>query len=156
MNKEVTTKSANLSLANRKQLADMLGSGTNSLRQRAKSAYANRHRIVRQHCIDEYAKEQKVGPLLAEIEEIKAKLDARETVLAAKGLEIDDGKFDTNYRTPDSVKEFIENGVHAKIGTEGDIDKRFDEAQVKLMTIGTLDEARELIESLLKNEPFLK
>lgn len=134
----------------------MLGHGPSSLRQRAKNAYSERHQIVRQHFIDEYAKEQKVGPLLAEIDELKAKLDARETILASKGLEIDDGKFDTNYRTPDSVTELIEKNVRGQIGTVGNIDKRFDDAQVALMTIGTLDEARQLIESLLKNEPFLK
>ena len=140
---------SNLSLANRKQLADIVGDNYNGLRSKAKHQYSERAEMLRNQFVSEYAKKEGAAAMLKEISTLQAQLDAKQTLLRAKGLCVLRGEFRLHDDAPDSVEELINKQVEEKIGTRGDIDKRFDSAQVKLLTIGTLEDARTLIESLV-------
>lgn len=155
INKTMKTET-NLSLANRKQLADMLSSKDGSLRKRALQSHSDKQDLLKVQAIEEYARKEGIAEMLAEITDLEARLETQRALVNSKGLRVEDGRFDTYYGTPTSVANIIAAQIDAKIGSRADIERLFDDAQVKLMTIGTLDEARALIESLLKSESLLK
>jgi hypothetical protein len=150
---QIITKSmnqtSNLSLANRKQLTDLLADKYEGLRYKAKQRYNQQAEILRRQFINEYAKKEEAGTLLKDITTLQAQLDSKQALLRVKGLEVRAGAFQLHSDAPDSVDELLDKQVEEKIGTRGDIDTRFDDAQVRMMTIGTLEEARKLIETLM-------
>jgi hypothetical protein len=140
-------KASAFSLANRKQLADLLNP-YNSLRQNAHERYRAKYREVEQLLLHDYLEEKVGSQLLAEIIDAQQELDVQKEKISALGLDLDGEGLSINYGLPASAKEAIEQQVERRIGKRRDIDARFDSVQLAMMTIATLEDAEKLLKSV--------
>jgi hypothetical protein len=139
-----------LSLANRKQLTDLLKSGYGgTLRQKAKDKYSEKYSHLERAFLDTYAEQKGAKKLLAQILTMESELLSLQQILNTSGFEVRRGILALADNAPDSLKEAIESDIAKSIGTRGDIDDKFDAAQITMMTIGSLEEAQKLLKSLI-------
>jgi hypothetical protein len=137
----------NLSLANRKELADLLKE-YEPLHETAKVLYRAKRQELERSILNEYLKEKKGIQLLSEIAATAEKMDALEDELNALGLELDGGVLSICWGAPDSLKDRIAQKIERLIGTENDIDARFESARLALMIVPTLEDAKKIIDSV--------
>src|ERR1039457_6852455 len=88
-NNKTMNTNPQLSLANRKELADMLADKYESLRSKAKSKFHDRRYALREWFIREYAEKNGAMKLIAQIEASRAKNQELEDELSTLGFETD-------------------------------------------------------------------
>jgi hypothetical protein len=138
---------SNLTLANRKQIADLLKQ-YGSLHEQAVDKYRSKYRELEQSALHEFAEgklgAQFVSELAAAIEEVGGFEDS----LASIGLERDDTTLSIGWNAPGTLKASINSKIERNIGSRRDIDARFDSARIAMMTVPTLEDAKKIIDSL--------
>ena len=140
------TNTTQFSLANRKQLADLLNYG---MRDNAKQRFDARRDALRDSLIKELAKEkgaltihQKIDAMTGQIKELQAELSDLGFALDYSGDLVMNDKGDRLYDKPITWR------IEEKIGTEADIDARFDSTLIAMMTVASLEDADKLLKSV--------
>ncbi|MGB8006430.1 MAG: hypothetical protein WCF48_04820 [Terriglobales bacterium] len=147
----LTTKTMNnpqFSLANRKQLAEMLGDKYESLRYRIKERFREKQRELYNGFLNEYAEKKGAKKLIGQIELAERKLAELKAELSGLGFDFDDGNLTLNGGGSNPLDKIIDDRVEKAIGSVRDIDARFDSAQVAMMTVATLEDAEKLLKSV--------
>lgn len=141
------------SLANRKQLADVVGnSDYNGLRSRVKRTLSEKRDELRDSLVKEYAQKKGAYKAFALIMAAKKKLEEQEKELSKLGFVFyDDDEEDVRIAGGDAgraLRKLIDDQVDKEVGTLGDLEARFDSVQVAMMTVVTLEEADKLLKSV--------
>lgn len=144
-----TMKDSNLSLASRKQLADLLNDRYDGIRSRAKQRYRIRRDNLHDSLIKQlaekkgaYAIYEKIVDAQDEVKKLKASLGGLGfTISHANDISLNDnGTF--------LHGETIDARIEKEIGTQDDIDARFESTQLALMTVATLEDAEKLLKAV--------
>lgn len=146
-NKTMTTN-PQLSLANRKELADMLADKYESLRSKAKSKFHDTRNALRESLIREYAEKNGAMKLIAQIEVSRAKNQELEDELSTLGFETDHTGVALSRGSRNPLGKIIDERIKKDIGCVEDIDARFDSAQLAMMTVASLQDAEKLLKSV--------
>jgi hypothetical protein len=142
-------KTSQFTLANRKQLADMLGDHYGGLRRKAHSALQEKHDSLRRSLTDKFAETSGAAKLAAQIQALKQKLAEQQRALETLGFCLyDDAVLILSSRRDDKLRKSIEAQITKELGTIEDVDERFDKAQIDIMTAATLDDARQIMNSV--------
>jgi|SRR5581483_739467 len=166
-----------LSADQRKALADMLGAKSDA-RRRAHMRYNTLRAALERSVIEAKAKEagatalvDKVADLRKRIvesereleqlvatlreahgravEDFRKAIDEGEEELRRLGLDAErDGELSIRWNA-DELRRAVHEQIERQIGSESAIDQRFDQAQAKVLTAETAEEAAEIVESLL-------
>jgi hypothetical protein len=140
---------SNLSLANRKQLADMLADDYHGLRSKAKAKHRKKTDQLFESLKLDYVEKPAVSKVIDQINILEATLKQRNKELASLGFELQrDGDLYFTDDTGDSLRKSIHERVAKEMGTFEDIDARFDEAQIAMMTVASLEDAEKLLKSV--------
>jgi hypothetical protein len=139
---------SNLSLANRKQLADLLGTQYNGLRQKAKDRYYERSNDLRNSLVDEIAEKKGALKLGVQIRVGELAIDELKEELSALGFLYDDGDVRLETRRSNLLNKTVDERVKKELGSPDDIDARFDSSQIAMMTVATLEDAEKLLKSV--------
>lgn len=141
-------KTSQFSLANRKQLADLLTDKYEGLRYKAKQNFRRKRDELRDALIEEYAEKKGATPAVKQIEAAQRKIHELTSELSQLGFEV----CGSGLRLCDEYRNPLENTIRERlkkdIGTEDDIDARFDSAQLAMMTVATLEDAEKLLKSV--------
>jgi hypothetical protein len=150
--RQITLKTMNtnqFSLANRKQLADLLADKYDSLRSKAKSKLREKRQEFRQSLVKEYAEKKGALKVVAQIVAVNEKLKALEDELLTLGYTLDrDDDLDLAGNAGQSLRKIIDARVDKELGTPDDIDARFDSTQLAMMTVASLEDAEKLLKSV--------
>ena len=150
----LTTKNmsdtSQFSLANRKHLADVLADRYDGLRRKAKDRFREKAEELRGTLLKEHAEKKGANPTLKQIDVAERKINELTAELKQLGfyLDVNDGL--RLYGDANPLDKIIDAEIKKTIGTERDIDARFDSAQVAMMTVATLQDAHALLESVQK------
>jgi hypothetical protein len=141
------------SLANRKQLADVVGNGDyNGLRSRVKRTLTEKRDTLKESLIKQYAEKKGAFKALALITAAKEKLKEQEKDLAKLGFVFyDDDDEDVRIANGDAgriLRKLIDEQVDKEVGTLDDLEARFDSVQVAMMTVASLEDADKLLKSV--------
>jgi hypothetical protein len=137
------------SLANRKQLADVLGTKEGGLRSRAKGRFHERRRSLYESFLNEHAERKGAGRLLKEIQAAKERIEEWEAELSTLGFDLDySGELELQSGSRNPIDKLIYDRIEKEIGVSEDIDARFDSAQIAMMTIASLEDAEKLLKSV--------
>lgn len=136
------------SLANRKQLADMLKDKPDGLRHRAKTRFAAKVEALKTSLVKEYAEKKGASSIVKQLEAGRAKVEELETALQALGFELSCGELRLYDRYSNPLDDLIDARVERELGSCADIDARFDSAQIAMMTVATLEDADKLLKSV--------
>jgi hypothetical protein len=136
------------SLANRKQLADMLGNQYDGLRYRAKQKFREKQQALFQSVIREFAEKKGALKLTGQIEAAEEKIKAVKAELLQLGFDLDDGDLTLSRGSANPLDKIIDTRVEKEIGTSDAIDARFDSAQIAMMTVASLEDAEKLLKSV--------
>ncbi len=147
-NKSDHMNTSPFSLANRKQLADMLKSDYEGLRYKAKRRLQERRTSLEKSIIKEYAEKRGALKLIALIQAAQTKLKNQERDLTELGFRTDDGDVVFTYNGRDLYAKSLEERLDKEIGTCNDIDARFDSVQLAMMTVASLEDAEKLLKSV--------
>ena len=141
------TTDSNLSLANRKQLADLLKK-YEPLHEKAREKYRARRGELQQSLLHQYLVDVEGSQFVAELAAAEKSIDTIEERLNLLGLELDGGELSLSWGAQQSLKDRINKSLTRAIGDENDIDARFDSARLALMTVPTLEDAKKIIDSV--------
>jgi hypothetical protein len=147
----LTTKSMNnqqFSLANRKQLADILSDKYDGLRYKAKQRFRQKVDTLRAALINEYAEKKGATKIAGQIEVEQAKLKDLNASLSELGFELYHGNLSLHSRSSNPLDDIINKRIEKDLGDTDAIDARFDSAQVAMMTVATLEDAQKLLKSV--------
>lgn len=149
----LTTKTmsntSQLSLANRKQLADLLADKYDSLRSTIKHKWDDKHDSLYETYLREHAEKKGVLPILKQVDDAQRKWNQLTLELKQLGFELrDDGSLRLSHSDADPIDKVIEAKIQKEIGTRRDIDARFDSAHLAMMTVETLQDAQKLLKSV--------
>jgi gamma-glutamyl phosphate reductase len=140
-------KETQFSLANRKQLADML-KPYSELRSNARKRWQQKREIIVNAFTNEAAEKNGAAKLVPHInaadkhlKELRANLEALGFGLGSDGLFIHDDAT--------ALDAALGKRITKEIGQSEEIDRLFDEAQLAMMTASNLEEARKLLQSLI-------
>jgi hypothetical protein len=136
------------SLANRKQLADMLGNNYDGLRYRTKQKFRIKAQALKDAFIKEYAEKKGATKAVGQIEAAMSKVDELKAELLALGFDYDDGGLSLRDESSNPLDKIIDGRVTKEIGSEDAIEARFDSAQIAMMTVATLEDADKLLKSV--------
>jgi len=141
-----------LTVANRKQLTDFVGNGDyNSLRSRTKNKLNEKRDALRESLVVKFAKEKGAFQALAHIKGARKKLKEQEDALTDLGfLFYDDDDNDVRLvgDAGQSLRNLIDAEVDKELGTVNDLIARFDDVQLAMMTVASLEEADKLLKSV--------
>jgi len=143
----ITMNTSNLSLANRKQLADMLSDHYGTLRYKAKEQWNVRENELTQTCLLQEAERMGATKVIDSLEKARAQVERFEAELAEYGLESHDTGLET-IGSSNPLDSIVRKHVRIAIGSKDAIDSLFDEAHLAMMTVETLQEAREILKGL--------
>lgn len=134
----------------RKALADLL-KPNGVARGRALSTFRDAESELRKSLVDEEAKKCGALELAREIVDLKKRRTDQERTLEVFGFDIDsdDGEISLRYDAPRTLKNSIDGRVRKQLGTERDIERKYDQAMTKVLTANTAEEAAKIVESLL-------
>jgi hypothetical protein len=142
MNKELQ-----FSLANRKQLADMLNRYS-EFRSGARCRWQEKRTKIVDAFVKDTAEKSGADKMVSHIEtaekhlrDLRTKLEGLGFGCGSNGLFLHD---DAN-----ALDAALEKRITKEIGRSEDIDRLFDETQLTIMTVGTLEEARNLLKPLV-------
>jgi hypothetical protein len=148
----ITTKTMTngnqFTLANRKQIADMLGSNYGSLREKVKDRFRGKAHTLYNAFLNEYAEKKGALAVVAKLDAAKNKLQELRAELSLLGFELDNSGLALAGGSSNPLDKIIDQRVAEKIGTIYDLDARFDSAQVAVMTAATLEDADKLVRSV--------
>ena len=143
------TNATQFSLANRKQLSDLLADKYDSLRQRTRDKFRAKERQLREALIKEYAEKKGVTALTAQIAAAEAKIQELNGKLEVLGFELErDGSLDLRSSDSNPIRKTIDERVEKQLGTWSAIEARFDSAQVAMMTVASLEDAEKLLKAV--------
>jgi hypothetical protein len=151
--KQSTTKSmntSNLSLASRKSLADMLNDRYDGFRYTAKRKWGEKADLLRKSVLEDFAEKKGATTVLRQIEAGSKKLQDLKLELQQLGFELYGDRLRT-CGSSNGLDKLVEQRVEKEIGSCADIDARFESAQIAMMTVPTLEDARKLFESVVNN-----
>lgn len=141
-----------MTVANRKQLTDFVGNGDyNSLRSRTKNKLNEKRDALRESLVVKFAKEKGAFQALAHIKGARKKLKEQEDALTDLGfLFYDDDDNDVRLvgDAGQSLRNLIDAEVDKELGTVNDLIARFDDVQLAMMTVASLEEADKLLKSV--------
>lgn len=166
-----------LSADQRKALAEILGAKSDA-RRRAHAGYQNSRNQLEDSLVKETAEKKGVTTVTSKITELRKRItesmgeidrlvyslrDAHGRAVADFTRDIDDAQSELRRLGFDAdgdgnlslrwdaheLRRTIREQVEKQIGTESDIDHKFDEAQAKILTVETPEEAAQIVESLL-------
>jgi len=133
----------------RKAFAELL-KANGAARNRALSALRDVKYDLRESLVEEEAKARGALELVREIADLERQKDDREHTLSALGFRVDsDGDLELDYGAPQRLKNSIDERVRKELGTEGDIERKYDHAMTKVLAANTAEEAATIVESLL-------
>ena len=145
----ITMQNSQFSLANRKQLADMLGSKPNGLRCQALSRFNEKHRTLRLSLLEEYAEKKGGFKLVGQIETAEKRIQEWKAELSTLGFRLDyDGDLSLEGGSRNTLYKIIDDRLDKELGTSQGIDVRFDSAQIAMMTVASLEDAEKLLKSV--------
>jgi hypothetical protein len=137
------------SLANRKQLADMLGSKDGGLRHQAKIRFNEKHRTLRLSFLEEYAEKKGALKLVGQIDTAEKRIEEWKAELSILGFRLDyDDELLLVGGSRNPLDKIIDDRLDKELGTSLDIDARFDSAQIAMMTVASLEDAEKLLKSV--------
>jgi hypothetical protein len=138
------------SLANRKHLADMLADRYDGLRSKIKRQWSDKHDALYDGFLSESADKKGASPVLKQIDAAQRKLAELTLELKQLGFELreHDGALRLYDESSNPLDAVIEERIKKEIGSQRDIDARFDSAQVAMMTVATLQDAQQLLKSV--------
>lgn len=134
----------------RKAFADLL-KPNGVARERAMSALHDTESELRQAFVDEEAGKCGAVELAREIVDLEKRKADREHTLQVLGFDADsgDGEISLRYDAPRSLRNAIAERVRKQLGTERDIQRKYDQAMTKVLTANTAEEAATIVEPLL-------
>ena len=145
------TKSMNtpstLSLAYRKQLADLLKK-YGALREKANTVYQSKYGEVEQSLLNDYAEEKLGAQLMSEIAAVQVELDSLKESLSTIGLELEGKTLTIAWSSPGSLSQRFQEQIERQIGKRGDIEARFENAYLAMMTVPALEDAKKILDSV--------
>lgn len=141
------TKS-DFSLANRKQLADLLGDKYEGLRYKAKQKLHERAAKLRKSLIVEHAEKKGATSIVKQIDVMENRIKELTLELKQLGFEMCYGDLRLFEESSNPLDDIIDGKVKKDIGVESDIDARFDSAQIAMMTVTSLSDAEKLLRSV--------
>lgn len=148
---QLTMKSMNtnqFSLANRKQLADLLGNKYDGLRAKAKSRLAEKRQELHKTLMNEAAERKGALKVVEQIKVSRQRITDLEEELRRLGFAERYGGLSTSGCAATPLDRSIDTRINKELGTENDIDARFDSVQVAMMTVATLEDADKLLKSV--------
>jgi hypothetical protein len=143
-----TMQNSPFSLANRKQLADLLADKYDSLRSRAKSKLREKHQALYSQFLNESAEKKGALKFVDQIQVARQKISDLEDELLKLGFQENHGDLYTTGDVGNSLRKSIEARVDKELGTSDDIDARFDSVQLAMMTVASLEDAEKLLKSV--------
>jgi hypothetical protein len=144
-NNTKTMNTSQFSLANRKQLADLLADRYDGLRSKAKHKLSQKSQELRQSLIKEFAEKKGATKLASQIEVADAKVEELKAELSALGFEFYNGDLSLHDQRNNLLDKTIDARIDKELGTADDIDARFDSAQIAMMTVASLEDAQKLL-----------
>lgn len=171
------TPTPRLSADQRKALADMLGPKSDA-RQRAHAKYQRSRNQLEEPLVKEMAEAKGATKLVTNIADIRKRstesrgelehlvitlqeahgradadftkaIDESEEALKRLGFDAnEDGELSLHWNAHE-LRRAIHEQIEKQIGTESDIDQKFDQAQAKVLAAETAEEAAQIVESLL-------
>ncbi len=133
----------------RKALADLL-KPNGVARGRALSTFRDAESELRKSLVDEEAKKCGALKLAQEIADLEKRKDDQEHTLSVLGFNVDsDDEISLRYNAPRTLRDSIDGRVRKQLGTERDIERKYDQAMTKVLTVNTAEEAAKIVESLL-------
>lgn len=140
---------SNFSLANRKQLADMLDDRYDGLRYKAKQRFRNKVDGLREALILEYAEKKGAAKLASQIDIARGKILELSVDINHLGFDYDsDGDLTLNGGSSNPLDKIIDGRIEKEIGTCDAIEARFESAQIAMMTVASLEDAEKLLKSV--------
>jgi hypothetical protein len=136
------------SLANRKQLADLLDNRYDGLRYRAREKRATRANALRKSLIEEYGEKKGATAVARQIEASNRKIQELSIELKQLGFEYDESGLQLFDDRSNPLDDIIDKRVEKEMGSRADIDARFDSAQIAMMTVASLEDAEKLLKSV--------
>jgi hypothetical protein len=142
------TQTSNLSLANRKQLADMLGNLYGGLRQKARDRFRHKEQTLKVALVKEYAEKKGALKAVVQIDAAQSKIQELKRELAVLGFQLDSDGLDLSRGSSDTLRKLINERIERELGTEDALEARFDSAQIAMMTVASLEDAEKLLKSV--------
>jgi hypothetical protein len=143
------TTNSQFSLANRKQLADLLANKYEGLRYNAKQRFGKKRDELRASFIKELAEKKGALTVYRKIEAAKDQIQDLESELAGLGFDLNySGHLELSRDGVNLHSKTIDARVAKEIGTLDSIDARFDSAQLAMMTVASLEDAEKLLKSV--------
>ena len=136
------------SLANRKQLADMLADKYDSLRGKAKSKLREKRQALCGTFLNESAEKKGALKFVEQIKVARQRVADLTDELRKLGFEERYGSLSTTGDVGTALCKNIEARVDKELGTSDDIDARFDSTQIAMMTVASLEDAEKLLKSV--------
>jgi len=148
--KLTTTQMTNsqFSLANRKQLADLLADKYDGLRYKARQRFNRKAEALRISIISELAEKKGALGVVRKIEVAQKSIEDLSAELSDLGFELSYGDLRLRDRGSNPLNKAIATRVEKEIGTPEAIDARFDSAQIAMMTVASLEDAEKLLKSV--------
>jgi len=134
----------------RRALTDLL-KPNGVARERALSTLRDAEAELRKSLVDEEARKCGALDLAREIADLEKRKDDQERTLSALGFNVDphDGEISLRYNPPRTLRNSIDGRMRKQLGTERDIERKYDQAITKVLTATTAEEAAKIVESLL-------
>jgi hypothetical protein len=139
---------SNFSLANRKELADMLADKYESLRSKAKGRYFEKAKVLRQSIIQELAEKTVAPKINTQISTMRSKIIELRDELSQLGFENDSEHLILSGGSSNPLWDVVEKRIKDDLGSPDDIDARFDSAQLAMLTVASLEDADKLLKSV--------
>jgi hypothetical protein len=136
------------SLANRKQLADLLADKYDGLRSKAKSKLREKRQVLYSKLLDESAEKKSALKLGEQIKVARQKIKDLEDELLKLGFQDVHGELYASGDAGNVLRRSIEARVDKELGTSDAIDARFDSLQIAMMTVASLEDADKLLKSV--------
>jgi len=147
-NIKIMTNNSQFSLANRKHLADLLADKYDSLRYKARQSFNRKAEALRTAIIGELAEKKGALGVVRKIEVAQESIKDLTAELSELGFELYSGDLRLRDRGSNPFNKIIATRVEKEIGSEDDINARFDSAQLAMMTIASLEDAQKLLKSV--------
>ena len=147
-NQTKTMNTNQFSLANRKQLADILADKYDSLRSKAKNKLREKHQALYSKLLDESAEKKGALKFVEQIKVAREKISDLEDELLKLGFQENHGDLYTNGDVGNTLRRSIEARVDKELGTSDAIDARFDSIQLAMMSVASLEDADKLLKSV--------
>ena len=149
MKQEETTLSDSRRTAFEKMLVP---SYNNAVWERAKDKYYEVRRLRKQELIMSSVPAE-AKKLVGEIQSLRAEIEPLEDALRATGFALDDGCEIDILHSGHKFEKGIEKRLNQELGSlEEAVTKRFEDARAQILFVATAEEARKIVEPLLRFE----